>query len=103
MVVSTTYKWLAPRLGSRYRQWFVQGGSLPAEVLYRATIGPEPRTPEEVAQDYNVPREAVEEAVDYCLRHADLLQQEREAMLADIHRRSLDQPPAVPTAGVAGA
>src|SRR4030095_680533 len=102
MAVSTTqYKWLAPRPGSRYRQWFVQGGNLPAEVLYRATIGPEPRTPEEVAQDYGIPRAAVEEAIDYCLRHADLLQQEREAVMADIRRRGLDQRPAVPTDGVA--
>lgn len=81
----------------------IRAGGLPAEVLYRATIGSESRTPEEVAQDYDVPREAVEEAIDYCLRHADLLQQEREAVLADIRRRALDQPPAVPTANVAGA
>ena len=103
MTVSTTYKFLAPRPGSRSHQWFVQGGSLPAEVLYRATIGPEPRTLEEVAQDYHVPREAVEEAIDYCLHHAALLQEEREAVLADIRRRGLDQPPAVPTPDVAGA
>jgi hypothetical protein len=74
----------------------VRGRSLPAEVLYRATIGPEPRTLDEVAQDYEVPREAVEEAIDYCLRHADLLQQERDTLLADLHQRGLDQPPAVP-------
>jgi hypothetical protein len=103
MAVSTPYKWLAPRPGSRSRQWFVHGGSLPAEVLYRATVGPEPRTPDEVAQDYGLPREAVEEAIDYCLHHADVLQREREAVLADIRRRGLDRPPAVPAPGVAGA
>jgi hypothetical protein len=76
---------------------------LPAEVLYRATIGPEPRTLDEVAQDYSVPREAVEEAIDYCLHHADLLQAERDAVVADIHRRGLDRPPATPHDGIARA
>jgi len=57
MAVFTTYKTgLAPQPRLlRYRQWFVQGGAFQAEVLYRATLAPKPRTPEEVAQDYNVP------------------------------------------------
>lgn len=98
MTVATTYTFLAPRPGSRSRQWGVRGRSLPAEVLYRATLGPEPRTLDDVAQDYGVPRGAVEEAIDYCVRYADLLQQEREALLAELHQRGLDHPPAVPVA-----
>ena len=103
MAVQATYKFLEQRPGSHYRQLFLRGRNLRAESLYRAAIGPEPRSLDEVAQDYGVPRAAVEEAVDYCLHHADILQQEREDVLADIRKRGLDTPPAVPTAGVSGA
>jgi hypothetical protein len=103
MVIHTPYKFLEQRPGSNYRQLFLQRRNLLAEVLYRATIGPEPRTPDEVAHDYSVPREAVEEAVDYCLRHADILQQERQDILTDIGKRGLDKPPCVPADGVSGA
>jgi hypothetical protein len=99
MAIDTTYKFLEYRPGSNYRQMFLKGRNLRAEILYRATIGPEPRTLDEVASDYGVPREAVEEAVDYCLHHADVLQQEREDVLADIQRRGLDIPPNVPGNG----
>lgn len=90
------YKHLGPRLGSRYRQWFVKGRGLPAQALYRATVGLEPRTPEEVAEDFDVPLEAVHEAIDYCLRYEDLLRQEREEDWAEMRARGLDKPPLVP-------
>lgn len=102
MAVHTTYKFLEQRPGSHYRQLFLRGRNLRAEILYRAIIGPEPRTRDEVAHDYGVPREAVEEAVDYCVYHTDVLQQEREDVLADIRKRGLDKPPSVPADGVSG-
>jgi hypothetical protein len=52
MALQTTYQFLEPRAESNYRQLFVRGRSLRAETLYRATIGAEPRTPEEVAADF---------------------------------------------------
>lgn len=52
MALQTTYQFLEPRAESNYRQLFVCGRSLRAETLYRATIGAEPRTPEEVAADF---------------------------------------------------
>jgi uncharacterized protein (DUF433 family) len=73
-----SYQHLEPRPGSNYRQWFVKGRRIRAEVLYRQTIGEDPRTPEEVAKDYNLPLEAVLEAIDYCIRHADVLQEDRD-------------------------
>jgi hypothetical protein len=103
MAVHMTYKCLEPRAGSPYRQLFVRGRKLRAEILYRATVGPEPRTPEEVAYDYNVPVEAVAEAIHYCLHHEEVLRQEREAVLADIRARGLDKPPFVPINGASGA
>ena len=103
MVIHTSYKFLEQRPGSNYQQLFLRGRNLLAEILYRATIGLEPRTPDEVAHDYDIPREAVEEAVDYCLRHADILQRERQDILIDIGKRGLDKPPCVPADGVSGA
>jgi hypothetical protein len=69
------YKYLKPKRGSRYRQLFF--GRIRAEVLYRETVGPEPLGPEEVAREYNVPLEAVLEAIDYCVKNKDLLDAER--------------------------
>ena len=43
------YRFLEPRAGSNYRQLFLKGKRIRAEVLYRETIGLEPRTPEQVA------------------------------------------------------
>ena len=82
MAVDTTYKFLEHRPASNYRQLFVRGRSLRAEILYRATLGSEPRTLEEVADDYGVPLEAVAEAVHYCQQHEALLCQERHEVLA---------------------
>jgi len=99
MALQTTYQLLAPRAESNYRQLFIRGRSLRAETLYRATIGAEPRTPEEVAADFGVPLAAVHEAVHYCLHNEELLRQEREAVLADMRARGLDKPPHVPING----
>ena len=60
------YIHLAPRDGSSYHQFFVKGRNLRAETLYRATVGSEPMTPDDVARDYDVPVEAVREAIHYC-------------------------------------
>ncbi len=57
------YQFLKLKRGSRYQQLFV--GRIRAEVLYRETVGREPLTPEEVAREYDVPVEAVREAIDY--------------------------------------
>ena len=96
MAVQITYDFLEPRSGSNYRQWFLKGRKIRAELLYRATVGPEPRTPEEIAHDFGVPIEAVHEAVHYCLHNEVLLRQEREEILSDIRARGLDKPPFVP-------
>jgi uncharacterized protein (DUF433 family) len=83
------YTHLAPRKGSGYQQYFVKGRNLRAETLFRATVGPEPMTPDEVAEDYDVPVEAVREAIHYCLRNAALLHGEREEDWAASQARGL--------------
>ena len=46
--------------------------------MYHAVHGPEPRTPEEVAHDFEVPLEAVLEALDYVERNPAIIQADRE-------------------------
>jgi hypothetical protein len=89
MVESTGYLHLAPRDGSAYRQYFVMGRNLRAETLFRATVGPEPISPEEVARDYDVSVEVVREAIEYCQRNAALLKKEREEDWTDSRARGL--------------
>ena len=103
MAVHTTYQFLEPRTRSHSQQFFVRGRNLRAEILFRATLGPDPRTPEKVAADFGVPLEAVHEAVHYCLHNEVVLQQEREAVYAEIRRRGLDKPPYVPTPDASSA
>jgi uncharacterized protein (DUF433 family) len=90
------FAFLGPRQGSHYRQWFVNGKGIRAETLYRQTLGDEARTPEEVAEDYGLPVEAVREAVEYCEHNEDLLREERDADWASIRARGLDKPLNVP-------
>jgi hypothetical protein len=71
------YEHLEFRPGSNYRQLWVKGRHIRAEVLFRHTIGVEPRTAEEVADDYSLPIAVVREAVDYCVHHQPLLDAER--------------------------
>jgi uncharacterized protein (DUF433 family) len=90
------YEFLERRPDSNYKQLFVKGRKIRAEVIYRQTVGEEPRTPEEVAQGYNLPLEAVLEAIDYCIHNEPLLRQERDEELVWIRARGLDKPPLVP-------
>ena len=90
------YQHLEPRPGSNYRQLFVKGRKLRAEVVYRQTVGEDPRTPEDVARDYEIPIEAVREAIHYCEHNEPLLRKERDRELAWIKARGLDKPPFVP-------
>ena len=71
-----TYQFLEPRAKSAYRQLFIKGTRIRAEIVYRACTaldelrvpddGEERRTPEQVAQDYGLPLAAVLEAIEYC-------------------------------------
>lgn len=64
---STPREWvyLAPNPKSAYKQLFIKGTRIRAEVVYRLSIGREPMTPEEIAADYGLPLEAVKEAIAY--------------------------------------
>ena len=96
MTNTNEYKNLAPKLGSLYRQLFIKGTRIRAEIIYRQVIGGEQRTPEEVAKDWNLPLEVVQECIDYCEKNADLLQQEWEEDEADLAKRRALHPEMYP-------
>jgi hypothetical protein len=90
------YVYLKPKRGSRYKQLFF--GRIRAEVLYRETVGRDPLTPAEVAREYNVPEEAVLEAIDYCIKNKDLLDAERAREDEAIKKSGRDKWPYAPKA-----
>lgn len=97
MTTQIRYQHLEARPRSHYDQLWVKGRHIRAEVLYRATVGSEPCTPEEVAQDYDLPVEAVQEAIDYAVRNQKLLEAERAREGARLKQLGLHKPPFVPT------
>src|SRR5436309_6391249 len=68
MSTATTYKYLEPHPGSHYKQLFIKGTKLLAWDIYCAAYPrgeDDDRTPEQVAEDYGIPIEAVYEAIRY--------------------------------------
>jgi hypothetical protein len=95
MLERVEYKYLKSKPGSNYRQLFVNG-RIRAEILYRETVGLEPLTPEEVAREYNLPVEAVVEAIEYCRHNQELLNEERAGETARIRSAGRDKWPYCP-------
>jgi uncharacterized protein (DUF433 family) len=86
------YQHLEPRPGSNYRQFFLRGRRIRAAVVDEAIHGPDPFTPEEFAREYQVPLEAVLEALDYVARNRPLIEQERDREAARLRARGLEGP-----------
>src|SRR5437588_1103371 len=64
---ATTWEHLAPNAKSAYKQLFLKGRRIRARDLYGMYMSAEePMTPAEIAADYALPLEAVEEAIAYC-------------------------------------
>ena len=74
---------------------------LRAETLFRQTVGVNPQTPQQVAEDYDIPVDAVLEAIHYCTHNEELLRLEREEDLADLRSRGLLANAPAPQDGVA--
>jgi uncharacterized protein (DUF433 family) len=81
------YQHLEARPGSNYRQLWLKGRRIRAAVVDEVVHGPDPRTPEEFAQEYQVPLEAVLEALDYVARNRPLIEQERDREVANLRAR----------------
>ncbi len=96
MAIPVHYQPFELRPGSNYQQWWVKGRHIRADILYRLTIGPEPQTPQEVAQNYALPVEVVQEAIEYAVQHEHLLDAERAREETRMQQLGLDKPPYVP-------
>jgi uncharacterized protein (DUF433 family) len=65
----TQWKHLEAHPQSSYKQLFIKGTRIRAEIIGDAMVDsepPDPTTPEEVAADWNLPIEVVREAIAYC-------------------------------------
>jgi uncharacterized protein (DUF433 family) len=67
MGTTTTWKHLAPNPKSSYKQLFIKGRRIRARTLYGLYMSAEePMTVEQIALGYDLPLEAVREAIAYC-------------------------------------
>jgi uncharacterized protein (DUF433 family) len=81
------YQYLAPNPKSFYRQLFIKGTRIRADVIYGQYVSEEePKmSPEDIATEYNLPVEAVREAIAYCASDPPEIAQDdaREKALMD--------------------
>ena len=85
MSTENQYKHLEHRPGNIARQPFIKGIKIRADTLYSDSIEnidddgnvTPGRTPEEIAEDRNLPLEAVREAIDWCEKHLDVVLADR--------------------------
>jgi uncharacterized protein (DUF433 family) len=59
------WKWLYHYPKSNYKQLSVKGTRIHARTIYGQSVGEDARTPNELAEDFGVPLEAVKEAIEY--------------------------------------
>lgn len=60
------WKYLVQKPKSAKKQLFVKDRWVAARTLYGQSVGEGSRTPEELARDFDLPLEAVVEAIAYC-------------------------------------
>jgi uncharacterized protein (DUF433 family) len=79
MSTENTYKWLEPKPYKKFtRQLGIKGRNMMVWNLVADVVVSE-RTPEEVAEDYRLPMEAVQEALDYYYANKEWVDAEVEA------------------------
>ena len=67
ITITTPWLHLEPRPKSAYRQLFVKGTRIRADVIYGLHVNSEePLSPEQIATEYGLPLQAVQEAIAYC-------------------------------------
>jgi hypothetical protein len=71
---------------------FLKGRRIRAAVVDEAVHGPDPRTPEEFASDFQIPLEVVLEALEYVAQNRPLIEQERDREGAKLRARGFDGP-----------
>src|SRR6266567_7557497 len=85
----TPWTYLAPKPGSAYKQLFVKGTRIMARILYGMYMSEEePRTPEEIAAAFQLPLEAVQEAIAYCASNPPEIQEDWQREEANVRARA---------------
>jgi uncharacterized protein (DUF433 family) len=65
--ITTTWKYLSANPKSAYKQFFIKDRRIRARTLYGMYMSAdEPMTSEEIAREYDLPLDAVKEAIAYC-------------------------------------
>jgi len=86
------WKWLERDPMSSLKQLSIKDRRVRARTLYGLTMGEDAMTPEEVADSYNLPIEAVREAIEYCQSDPPEIREdfeEEERLIADAERRNV--------------
>jgi uncharacterized protein (DUF433 family) len=88
----TQWQYLEPRPSSWRKQLHFKGRRLRPFTVW-STMLVEKMTPEETAEDWDLPLAVVEEAIQYCQTHQDLLKQEAEAERLYLEERGISLEP----------
>ena len=86
MSTVTSYRFLGAEPGSAWEEWVIAGTGIRASTLVLA-VRNDGRTPEQVASDFEVPLDAVLEAIDYVDSHSQELERNYRADWEDLVRR----------------
>jgi uncharacterized protein (DUF433 family) len=80
MSTQTTYQWLEPKPDKKHtKQLGIKGRNMIVWNLVAEVVVSE-RTPEEVAEDFRLPLEAVKEALDYYYANREWIDAEVDAL-----------------------
>jgi uncharacterized protein (DUF433 family) len=88
----TQWQYLEPRPSSWRKQLFFKGRRLRPFTVWSSMLV-EAMTPEETAEDWDLPLAAVEEAIEYCQTHQDLLKREAEEERRYLEERGINLEP----------
>jgi len=90
---SNSYKYLAPKRNSNYKHLFIKDRGISSRTLYGKYVREEnPMTPEEIAADYDLPLEAVLEAIAYCESNPPELAEDYAREEARVKATGMDDP-----------
>jgi uncharacterized protein (DUF433 family) len=87
------YKYLEARPGSSYKQLWLKGRRIRTGVVWEDVHGPDHYRPEEVAENFHLPLEAVLEALDYVENNMPIIQQDWDEELALMRAHGIPWPP----------
>jgi uncharacterized protein (DUF433 family) len=90
---TTTWKFLERDPMSSLKQLSIRGRRIRARTIYgRFMSAEEPMTPEEIAADYDLPLEAVQEAIAYCQSDPPEIKEDFEREERFFNAIGLDKP-----------